>query len=406
MSALLATASKRIAPAALGDHAGHLVAHRLDLGHRIVHAHRAADPLEMRDHARDQLVGAALGEPDAAVLFQLVDQRVDRAGLHRVAADEQGVEAQCLAQFLVLHERRHDRIDRAPRLIFHQRRRSLDHAGKVEKRLVAELEIALVMHACAVCQELFIARDIFRVQLLDLGAKARLVVRIIEVGAIGPVEPVERHHRHQLDIFADVMAGQRPQFFQARRIGDDGRAGVEGKAVLFPEIGAAARLVAAFDDGGGNSGRLQTDGKRQPAESRPDNSSFLHVRFGPWLRPECAGRLCSTIALRSRCASRCADFWAKRGPGQRLSALPASPCRYGLLPTARLRVRPDQDNDRAMLLIAARCSAVSQAAVRPAVRARAARLAPTSSRKSSASWMIAGTSSGEGPLAGASQNWA
>jgi hypothetical protein len=50
---------------------------------------RAADPLELLDHGSDQAVGAALGPPHAAILFQLVDQRVDRAGLHRIAAYEQ-----------------------------------------------------------------------------------------------------------------------------------------------------------------------------------------------------------------------------------------------------------------------------------------------------------------------------
>ena len=54
-----------------------------------------------RDHAGDQPVGAALGEPHAAVALELVDQRVDRASGHRIAADEQGVEAQCLAQLFV-----------------------------------------------------------------------------------------------------------------------------------------------------------------------------------------------------------------------------------------------------------------------------------------------------------------
>jgi len=141
---------------------------------------------------------------------------------------------------------------------------------------VAELEIALVVHACAIVEEAVIAGDILGVQLGDLGAQAGLVVRIVEIGAVGPVQPVEGHDGDEVDILADMMAGQRPEFFQARRIGDHGRAGVEGEAVLFPEIGAAARLVAALDDGGGDSGGLQADGERQPAEAGPDNCSFFH----------------------------------------------------------------------------------------------------------------------------------
>ena len=141
---------------------------------------------------------------------------------------------------------------------------------------MAELEIALVVHARTVIEEPVIAGDIFGVQLGDLGAETRFVVRIVEIGAVGPVQPVERHHGDEVDILADMVAGQRPEFFQARRIGDHGRAGVEGEAVLFPEIGTATGLVAAFDDGGGDSGGLQADGERQPAEAGPDNCSFFH----------------------------------------------------------------------------------------------------------------------------------
>src|SRR3546814_10921165 len=40
-------------------------------------------------HAAHQRMGAAFREPDAAILFELVDQRIDRACGHRIAADQQ-----------------------------------------------------------------------------------------------------------------------------------------------------------------------------------------------------------------------------------------------------------------------------------------------------------------------------
>ena len=141
---------------------------------------------------------------------------------------------------------------------------------------MAELEIALVVHARAIVKEAVIAGDILGVQLGDLGAETRFVVRIVEIGAVGPIEPVKGHDGDEVDILADMVAGQRPEFLEARRIGDHGRAGVEREAVLFPEIGTATGLVAALDDGGGDSGGLQADGERQPAEAGPDNCSFFH----------------------------------------------------------------------------------------------------------------------------------
>ena len=93
MSPLAATMSHSARQPLCGRDAGGAVAQRLDLRDRIVQPQRAAEPLELRDHARDQPVGAALREPHAAVALQLVDQRIDRAGRHRIAADQQRVEA-------------------------------------------------------------------------------------------------------------------------------------------------------------------------------------------------------------------------------------------------------------------------------------------------------------------------
>ena len=53
-----------------------------------------------------------------------------------------------------------------------------------------------------------------------------------------------------------VVAGQRPQLAQTVGIGDHGRPGVEGEAVLLPHVSAPAGLVARFKKRGGGAGRL------------------------------------------------------------------------------------------------------------------------------------------------------
>ena len=266
-------------PAALRGDAGHPVAQRLDRGDGIAEAQRAAQPLEMRDQPRDQPVGAAAREPHTAVALQFVDQRVDGAGRHRIAADQQSVERQRLAQFLVFHELRHDRIDRPPRLVFRQRGRRLHHRREVEEGDMAELFIAFAVHALGIFEEAVVAGDVGGIELADLTLQRRFIVRVIEVRAVGPIEAVEGRHRLQRDVARHVGPGQRPQFLQAGRIGDDGRAGVEGEAVLFPIIGPAARPVARFDDRRRDARRLQPDRQRQPAESRSDDDRRLHVFY-------------------------------------------------------------------------------------------------------------------------------
>ena len=76
---------------------------RVHLHHRIADAHCAAQPLEMAHHACDQAVCAASGPPHAAIFLKLVDERIDRRCFHRIAADQQRVERERLAQFLALH---------------------------------------------------------------------------------------------------------------------------------------------------------------------------------------------------------------------------------------------------------------------------------------------------------------
>ena len=246
----------------------------------------------MRHHAAHQCVRPAAREPDAAVALQFVDERVDRAGRHRIAADQQSMEGQGLTQFLALHEARDDRIDRAPRLIAGERGRGAQHRGEIEERHRAELLIALAINARRIIEELAIAGDVVRVQRRDLGVEARIVVRIIERAAIGPGQPVEGRHRHQLDIPRDVRAGQRPERLQAIGIGDDGRPGVEDMAVLLPEISPPAGLVARLDQCRRDPRRLQADGEREAAEAGADHrGGFAHAASAFKARPSGTGGL-------------------------------------------------------------------------------------------------------------------
>ena len=84
------------APARFCAHACDLVSACLNLFDSIVQADSTAKPFEMRHHSRDEAVGSALSKPDAAFFFDGVNERINCAGVHRVAADQQGMERQCL----------------------------------------------------------------------------------------------------------------------------------------------------------------------------------------------------------------------------------------------------------------------------------------------------------------------
>ena len=184
------------APAVLGADAGDAAVGRLDALDAAADLDRAAEVLEQSDHALDQGAGAAAREPHAPLLLERVDQRIDAAGLERVAADEQRVEAKRLPQLLVVDVARDDRIDRAEGLVLHEAGRRLEHRLEVEERLVAELEIALAEDTLAIFQKLAVALDIARRLLGDLREQRLVVVRIVEHRAILPQQAVERRDRH------------------------------------------------------------------------------------------------------------------------------------------------------------------------------------------------------------------
>src|SRR3546814_15233218 len=81
-------------------------------------------------------------------------------------------------------------------------------------------------------------------------AKGILVIAVIELRAVGPIKAVKGADWLQRDIFRHFMAGQLPQLTQGARVRDDGRSGIKGEAVLFPDIGSAAGPVAPFDHSG------------------------------------------------------------------------------------------------------------------------------------------------------------
>ena len=75
---------------------------------------------------------------------------------------------------------------------------------------MAQLDVAFLVHACAIFEEALISRDVGGIDLGNLVEQIVLVVRIIEQRPIGPLQAIEGHYGHELDILGHVVAGQRP----------------------------------------------------------------------------------------------------------------------------------------------------------------------------------------------------
>ena len=86
----------------------------------------------------DESMGAAPGEPHAAVPLQSVDQGVDRGRGEGAAADQQRMERERLAEVVVAYIPGDLAVDAAPGLEPDQLGRRGQHVGELEERYVAE----------------------------------------------------------------------------------------------------------------------------------------------------------------------------------------------------------------------------------------------------------------------------
>ena len=257
------------ARAVFEDHAGGSAARRRDRVHRRRQADRAAEALQQPHQAADERTGAALREPNAPAPLQRVDQGVDGRGLERIAADQQRMERESLAEMLVLDEARHERIDVAVAFELHQRRRYLDHRAEIEERHGPEPDIALLQHGLREGQEPPVTRDVARRHGRDLTVELRLVVGVVEGEAIFPAEAIKGVDLHQRDIVGHAPTRRGPDLLEAGRVRDDRRAAIEGKPGILVDIGPAAGLVAFLQHRHVEAAGLQPNRQGEPAEAGP-----------------------------------------------------------------------------------------------------------------------------------------
>ena len=87
---------------------------------------------------------------------------------------------------------------------------------------------------------------VFRTELGDLLEHLLIVVAVIKVRAIVKANAVERRHQAQVDMVFHLAATQGKKLSNEVRQGDDGRAGVEGKAILLMHISTATGGIELF----------------------------------------------------------------------------------------------------------------------------------------------------------------
>ena len=200
-----------------------------------------------------------------------MNQRVHGRRLERVAAHQQRVEREHLAQALVVNEAGHSVVNAAPSTQPQNLRRGFGHVAPRQERHGSQLQITVLHGVAREGQKAPVAFHIARRAQRNLALQLGLVVHIVEGVAVFPTQAIQRGDGQQLNMVCHALSGQSEQLFQCVGVGDDGGACVKSEAVLLVNVGAATRLVALFEHRGLNAAGLQTDGQCQAAKACADD---------------------------------------------------------------------------------------------------------------------------------------
>lgn len=234
---------------------------------------RISPPVELdqADEAANERAHAAHGVVHAHLFHERGDHAVDRARPERVAADQQGMEAERRPQALVLEISGDDRVDAAIALEPDEVRGDPRHVHQRVERLVGETLEAEAIDLPALLHESLEPRDVALAELGDLGAHRGGVAALAEHRAVGEADVVEGRDAPEVDVVLHPAPGERPQLLEQERRRDDRRAGVEGEAVLAERGRAAAGGVELFQHRDAVAPRLQPHRRREPAKAAADD---------------------------------------------------------------------------------------------------------------------------------------
>ena len=180
-------------------------------------AARRRGPRRARTRARTRAPVPPRGKKTPPVPLEVVDQRVDGAGLERVAADQQGVEAERLAQALVAHEAG-DACDRPSGRHAGGRAAAAtrSHVPQVQERLCREPLVAGREHAPRCTRRSAGSRRRRRARGARSARAARSRRRRSRSGRRRAMQAVEGVHRQQVDESASRRPAEREELLERR----------------------------------------------------------------------------------------------------------------------------------------------------------------------------------------------
>ena len=185
---------------------------------------------------------------NAPFALQIVNHGVNGGGLERIAADEEGMKGENLAETLVFHMTGGHLPDRAVGAESDQIRGHAQHVGEGGEGLVGQFDESFLENGVGFSDKTAVALEVVGKVLANLGLHFRLVPGVFEGLAIVPRDSVKGFAGDDLDVVGSFFPRESKQLIKKKRSGQDGGAGVIGESFIAEDRGATTRLLESLEE--------------------------------------------------------------------------------------------------------------------------------------------------------------
>ena len=190
----------------------------------------------------------AHGKVHPPLAFEVVNHGVDRGGLKRVAADEEGMKGEDFAETLGFDVAGGHLPHGAVGAESDQIRSDPKHVGEGGEGLVGQFDESFLENGVGFSDKTAVALEVVGKVVTDLGLHFRLVAGVFEGLAIVPSNSVKRFAGDDLDVVGSFFPRKSEELIEKKRSGQDGGAGVVGESFVAEDRGATTRLLESLEE--------------------------------------------------------------------------------------------------------------------------------------------------------------
>ena len=221
----------------------------------------------------DEGTGAAAGEPDAPLAFEVVDEGVKTRGVERVAADEEGLDAEEHAQGRIAQVTADEIVNGAVATQANEIRQDADHVRESAEGFGGEFGKACVVEFTGFFEKAEVSALVERIEFGDFAQGVFDGAAVVEGAALVVDHAIPRFDREEFDVVGAIFTEEGEEFVEQERGGQDRGARVIEKSVAAEDAGASAVVGLAFEQGDFFAEGAEAEGGGESAEAGADDES-------------------------------------------------------------------------------------------------------------------------------------